>query len=180
MSERFACTAGGSVEADRRKLQRGLIVLALAVFAIAALLVVRGGVGSAVILTLVGAMTAYAARMARDLDLLWIEWNPGGGDEALILQLRRQRLPRPAPRSARLLTDDEVEHLRQLTRWSGFQVATGGYESRMLGEIEVYTSNLERPVLLQLAEEALVVTPDEPERFVAAFQGGGAVDLWPG
>lgn len=180
MSEKFTCTAGGSVEADRRKLQRGLVGLALAVFAVVVVLIVRGVLGSAVILTLVGAVTVYAARMVRDLDLLWIEWTPGGGDEALALQLRRQRLFRPAPASARLLTDEEAAHLRQLTRWSGFQVATGGYESRMLGEIEVYTCNLDRPVLLQLAEEALVVTPDEPERLVAAVQGGGAVDLWPG
>lgn len=179
MSQKFVCSSGGSVEADRRKLQWGLVTLALAVFAVAGLLFVRGVVGSALILTLVGVMTVYAARMARDLDLLWIELDPGGGDEALVLQLRRRRLARPAPRSARTLTAEENEHLKQLTRWSGFQVATGGYESRMLGEIEVYTSNLDRPVLLELTEEALVVTPDEPDRLVTAVHGGG-IDLYPG
>ncbi len=173
---RFACSPGGEVEADRRKLQRGLGLLTLVVVTVAAVLVVQGVYGSAVLLTLVALLTIYAARMARDLDLMWIDLN----DDSLALQLRRRRLLRPVPITARQLTEEETQHLRQLTRWSGFQVATGGYDSHLLGEIEAYTSNLERPVLLQLPEEALVVTPDEPEGLVAAVQGGGGVDLWPG
>ena len=163
---RFACSPGGEVEADRRKLQRGLGLLTLVVLVVGIVLAVQGVYGSAVLLTLVALLTIYAARMARDLDLMWIDLD----DDGLALQLRRRRLQRPAPIAARLLTDEEAQHLRQLTRWSGFQVATGGYDSRLLGEIEVYAANLDRPVLLQLPEEALVVSPDDAEALVAAVQ----------
>lgn len=177
---KFPCTPGGKVETDRRKLQRGLVLLAGVVFVVAAVLAIQGVYGSAVLLTLVGLLTAYAARMARDLDLLWVELDPEDVDEGLILQLRRRRLTRPLPLMARELTEEEIQHVTQLTRWSGFQVATGGYESRLLGEVELYTNNLKQPVLLKLPEEVLIVTPDDASALVAAVDSIRRIDLWPG
>ena len=55
-----------------------------------------------------------------------------------------------------------------------FQVATGGYDSHLLGEIELYTSNLDRPVLLSWQEEAMVVTPDDAEGLVATVENENA------
>ncbi len=171
MAKKFVCSPRGSVETNRRRLGRGLTLLSIVVLAVAILLLIKGVYGSAVIMTLVGLLTAYAARMSRDLDLMWIELESKGKEgEEVTLQLRHRRLRRPFPDFARHLTDEEAEHLRRLTRWSGFQVATGGYDSRLLGEIELYTSNLDRPVLLGWQEEGVVVTPDDAQGLVDLVQ----------
>ncbi len=176
MSTRFACTPSGSVESDRKRLFRGLLALTGLVLALAIWLAIQGTYGSAVVLTIVAALTTYAARMSRDLDLLWIDVED---DRQFALQLRRKRLAYPRPSAARRLNEAEIRHLSELTRWSGFQAATGGYDSSVLGEIEFYTSNLKTPVLISWDEERIVVSPDDADGLVDALTDSGPTPSLP-
>jgi hypothetical protein len=109
--------------------------------------------------------------MSGDLDPLWLEVD----GESLHLQLRRKRVSSPllAP-TARRLTDGEIAYLTGLTsRASGIVAGTGGFDSQRLGEFNLYASNLSRAVLVETGESRLIVTPDEPDAFVAAVVGAG-------
>jgi Bacterial PH domain len=107
-----------------------------------------------------------AWRMSGDLDPLWLDLERN----TLILQLRRRRLRHPlAGAEARRLTPEETTHLERLATTGGVVVGTGGFDSRLLGEFELYASDLANAVLLDLGETRLVLTPDEPDRFVAAL-----------
>jgi hypothetical protein len=102
--------------------------------------------------------------MSGDLDPLWLEIEP----ERLVLQLRRKRLVVPllAPQ-ARLLTPEEIRHLERLASRGMLVAGTGGFDSHVLGEFNLYASSLARPVLLDSGESRLVVTPDDTQGFVA-------------
>ena len=107
-----------------------------------------------------------AWRMSGDLDPLWLDLEAN----ALILQLRRRRVRHPlAGAEARRLTREEITHLERLATTGGIVVGTGGFDSRLLGEFELYASDLANAILLDLGETRLVLTPDDPDRFLAAI-----------
>lgn len=111
-----------------------------------------------------------AWRMSGDLDPFWIDLDLEGGAGALTLQLRRRRLRFPlAGAEARRLTPEEIAHLERLATSGGVAASSGGFDSRLLGEFELYASDFANGVLLDFGETRLVLTPDDPEAFLAAL-----------
>ena len=49
-------------------------------------------------------------------------------------------------------------------------VATGGFDSHLLGEFDFYASNLEHAVLVEGMDHRLVLTPDDATRFLEALE----------
>jgi hypothetical protein len=148
-------------------LNRFLLVLAALSALVAIYAFSSGRLISGILALAVAGLVIITLRMSRELDpeLLTIEL------ERLIVQLRRHRMDLPLRgAAARRLTTDEIEHLDQLASRAGIVVGTGGYDSRLLGEFELYASSLENAILIELEEKRLVVTPDDPAGFLSAFE----------
>ncbi len=164
---RFACTAGGAIASGRRRLRLILVGLSLLMAAVAVAAWIAERRMGALLALLVAFMSFTSWRMSGDLDPLWLEVEP----ERLVLQLRRKRLlvPLLAPR-ARLLSAAEIRHVERLASRGMLVAGTGGFDSHLLGEFNLYASDLARPVFLDTGEQRLVLTPDDPEGFVARLQ----------
>jgi hypothetical protein len=161
---RFPCTAGGAVLRGRLRLRRLLVGLTLLMIAVAVGAWVAGQRWPAVLALLVAAIPWTAWRMSGDLDLLWLDAGRGGH---LTIQMRRRRERFPLGGAmARRLSPEEIEHLERLATSGGVTAGTGGFDSRLLGEIDLYASDLANAVLVDLGESRLVVTPDNPEAFL--------------
>ncbi len=163
-SRRFACSPGGAVAAGRRRL-RGLFVgLLVVVLAAAAWALAGGRILAALVALGVAALVRLAWRMSGDLEPLAIDVTA----EAVALRTRRAevRLPRAGAR-ARPLTAAEKQHLEGLASLAGIVAGSGGFDSRLLGEFDLYAADLANAVLLESGESRLVVTPDDPAAFVA-------------
>jgi hypothetical protein len=108
-----------------------------------------------------------AWRMSGDLDLLGLDL----ADGRLTIQMRRRRERFTLEgAAARRLTAEEIAHLERLATNGGVTAGTGGFESHLLGELDLYATDLANAVLVDLGEEArLVVTPDDPEGFLEAL-----------
>jgi Bacterial PH domain len=165
---RFLCTPGGAITRGRRRLRLLLLGLGL-------LLVLAGGFAwatgrhGAALLTWALALVPWTAwRMSGDLDVLWLDLDA----RTLLVQMRRrhERFPVEGAR-ARRLTAEEIAHVERLATAGGVVAGSGGFDSRLLGEIDLYASDLDHGVLLDLGESRLVLTPDEPEAFLAALAG---------
>ncbi len=163
-SRRFACSPGGAVAAGRRRLRTFLLGLAVAVLAAAAWALAGGRVLAAILAVGVAALVRLAWRMSGDLEPLAIVVSADG----IELRTRRAevRLPRDGAR-ARRLTAAEREHLEGLASLAGIVAGSGGFDSRLLGEFDLYAADLANAVLLESGESRLVVTPDDPDGFVA-------------
>ncbi|MDX1644415.1 MAG: PH domain-containing protein [Thermoanaerobaculia bacterium] len=164
-AERFDCPPGGAVEEGRRRLRRGLAWLAGVTLAVGGAAAWFGRIVPALLAVGAAALVLYTRRVSADLDPLFVELD---GDE-LIVQMRRWRETFPlAGATARHLEPDEIEHLRRLATSARITAGTGGFDSHRLGELDLYASDLGRAVLVELDEGAVVVTPDDPVRFVVA------------
>lgn len=163
---RFDCPPGGAIERGRRRLRHGLGWLAGLTLAVAVAAAWYERIVPALLVFGAAALTLYARRVSADLDPLFLVVD---GDQ-LVVQMRRWRetIPLGGAR-ARKLEADEIEHLTRLATTAGITVGTGGFDSHRLGELDLYASDLERAVLVELEERALVVTPDDPDRFVATI-----------
>ena len=62
-----------------------------------------------------------------------------------------------------------VRDLESLATSGGVAAGTGGFESHLLGEIDLYASDLAHAVMVDLGERRLIVTPDDPEGFLEAL-----------
>ncbi len=160
---RFFCTPGGAIARGKRRLGFLLVGLALfmGAFGVVAWLAERR---MGAVLALLVAFVAWTSwRMSGDLDPLWLEIEP----ERLVVQLRRKRLVVPllAPQ-ARMLTSEEIRHLERLASRGMLVAGTGGFDSHLLGEFNLYASSLARPVLLDSGETRVIVTPDDTQGFV--------------
>jgi len=169
---RFLCTPGGAIARGRRRLSLLLLALALA-------LVLAGGFAWATgrratgVLVLALALVPWTAwRMSGDLEPLWLEVEPGARP-AIVIQMRRRRERFPLDgAAARRLTGEEIAHLATLATSGGVAAGSGGFDSRLLGEIDLYASDLAHAVLLEVGGEVdrrLVVTPDDPDAFLGAL-----------
>lgn len=165
--EQFPCTPGGAILQGRRRLKvllMGLVVLMLAV-ALAAGMADR--TGPALIALVVALIPWTAWRMSGDLDLFWLELADGW----LVVQMRRRRERFAAAGAAgRRLTPEEIAHLETLVTSGGVAAGSGGFESHRLGEFDLYASDLAHAVLVDLGETRLILTPDDPEGFMAALR----------
>lgn len=171
-ARRFACAPGGAILRGRRRLRRLLVGLVLVLVISAVLfwlsLLIRGGGPwwPGLFALLAAAVPWMAWRMSGDLDVLWLE--VAGG--RLTIQMRRRREGFDlAGAVARRLTPEEIGHLERLATNGGVTAGTGGFESHLLGEFDLYASDLPNAVLVDLGETRLIVTPDDPEGFREAL-----------
>jgi hypothetical protein len=95
--------------------------------------------------------------------VLWLELS---NDELRIRMRYRSELLPIAGARARRLTTPEILHLERLATLGGVTASHGGYESHLLGEIELYASDLKNAVFVETEERRLIVTPDDPEGFL--------------
>jgi PH (Pleckstrin Homology) domain-containing protein len=168
-ARRFACTAGGAIRRGRRRLRALLVGLALLMVAVAVATWWAGRRWPGVLALLVALAPWTAWRMSGDLDPLWLELE--GGWLAIQMRRRRERFA-VAGAGARRLTGEEVAHLERLATAGGVAAGSGGFESHLLGEFDLYASDLAHGVLLDLGDSRMIVTPDDPEGFLAALAEG--------
>jgi hypothetical protein len=169
-AQRFPCTAGGEVLRGRLRLRRLLLGLTVLMAVVGAITIAAGRLFPGLFALLVALVPWTAWRMSGDLDPLWLELSQGskGG---LTVQMRRRHERFPiAGAEARRLTAEEIESLERLTTSGGLVAGTGGFESRLLGEFDLYASNLANAVLLESGDLRMVVTPDDPEAFLETLE----------
>jgi hypothetical protein len=165
-ARRFLCTPGGTVLRGRLRLRLLLVGLTVLMIVVAVLTWVAGQRGPAVYALLVAAISWLAWRMSGDLDILWLDVHPSH----LTIQMRRRRERFPlGGAEARRLEPGEIEHLERLATSGSVTAGTGGFDSQLLGELDLYASNFANAVLVDLGERRLVVTPDNPEGLLEAL-----------
>lgn len=162
----FTCTPGGVILRSRQRLKLLLwsMTLIVLVAAVGAWLTDRAG--SALVAVIVALIPWTAWRMSGDLDPLFLQLD----GELLTLQLRRQRLEFPIlGAGGRRLAPEEIDHLRGLATKAGFTSGSGGFDSHIMGEVELFASELINAVLVEAGESRLVLTPDDPQSFLDAL-----------
>ena len=166
---RFLSTGGGAIARGRRRLRwllGGLCAFLLAA-GLGAFWVHR--VGPGMIALLLTAVPLFAWRTATDHETLWLDIGDRQVAELEIrMRWRRRRLPLEGAR-ARRLESAEIADLERLATLGGITAGSGGFESRRLGDLELYASDLRNAVLIESGEERLVVTPDDAAGFLAAL-----------
>jgi hypothetical protein len=168
-AQRFPCTAGGAILRGRLRLRRLLLGLTLLMTAVGIATIAVSRVYPGIFALLVALVPWTAWRMSGDLDPLWLELSQGSkGTLAVQMRRRSERFP-IAGAEARRLTPEEIESLERLATSGGLVAGTGGFESRLLGELDLYASNFANAVLLEAGELRMVVTPDDPEAFLASL-----------
>ena len=176
---RFTCTPGGAIARGRRHLRLLLLALALILLLAGGFAWTTGRHWPAFLAWALALVPWTAWRMSGDLEPVWLDLFAGGGGSGggstLLVQMRRrhERLPLDGA-VARLLTPAEIAHVERLATAGGMVAGSGGFDSRLLGEFDLYASDLAHAVLLDAGESRLVVTPDEPAAFLAALAHAGA------
>ncbi len=155
----------------RRRLRLFLLGLAVLMLVVATAAFWSGRTGAGVLSLFVALGPWIAWRMSSDVELRRLEVEDGV--LTIWMRWRRERVPLDGA-AARRLAAEETAHLERLASTGGVVAGTGGYESRLLGELDLYASDLGNAVLLELPERRLVVTPDDPDAFVAAVSRSGA------
>jgi hypothetical protein len=168
----FRCSPGGPIATGRRRLKGLLAVVGLLMAAVAVGTLLAERLVPALLAGAVAAAALFILRMSGDLDLLRLEVTPG----MLIVQNRRRWLRMPLPAlGARRLRPDEIAHVESLATAGGVVAGSGGFDSHRLGEFDLYASDLANAVLVEGDEIRIVVTPDDPEGFLASLPiGAGA------
>jgi hypothetical protein len=165
-AQRFPCTAGGAILRGRLRLSRLLLGLTVLMTAIGVATITVGRVYPGIFALLVALVPWTAWRMSGDLDPLWLDVSKG----TLAIQMRRRSERfQIAGAEVRRLTPEEIESLERLATSGGLVAGTGGFESRLLGELDLYASNFANAVLLEAGELRMVVTPDDPEAFLGSL-----------
>ena len=164
---RFTCTEAGVVAKGQRRLTLLLLGLCLTML-ITTIAVWFSGRIFPGILALVMAFVSFTAwRMSRELALQWLEL----GDGVLTLRAIHQQIQLSASDlQSRRLDSTEIEHLERLASAGGIVAGSGGFDSHLLGEFELYATDLRNSVLIESPESRFVVTPDEPDAFLAALE----------
>jgi len=163
---RFACTPGGAIARGHRRLARflGALALLMAAVAVAAFAAGRIGAGLIALLVAVGPLLARGLLRGAEPSVLAL----GEGALTIVMAADRVEIPLAGAR-ARRLTAAETAHLERLATLGGVTAGTGSFDSHLLGELDLYATDFANAVLLDLAERSLIVTPDDPERFLAAL-----------
>ena len=166
----FRCSPGGQVADGRRRLKGLLAALAVVMVTVAAGTLWIGRLVPALLAATVAAVALFTLRMSGDLEPLMLEVTP----DLLTVQTRRRwlRLPLPAV-AARRLRADEIAHVESLATAGGVVAGSGGFDSHRLGEFDLYASDLANAVLVEGEEIRVVVTPDEPDEFLASLPTAG-------
>ena len=119
----------------------------------------------------VGLVVGMAWRMSRELSPQWMEISKG----QLTVQTASVRVEVPLEgASAKALETGEIAHIRRLASTAGLVTGVGGFDSHLLGEFDLYATDLDHAVLVDCGEGRFVVTPDRPREFLAAVAAAGA------
>jgi len=163
---RFVCTPGGAIAKGRRRLSLLLLSLALLLLLAGTFAWTTGKHWPAFLAWALALVPWTAWRMSGDLEPVWLEVGRG----TLLVQMRRrhERLPLDGA-TARRLTPEEIAHVERLATSGGMVAGSGGFDSSLLGELDLYASDLAHAVLVDLGESRLVVTPDEPDLFLSTL-----------
>ena len=170
-ASRFSCTPSGVIASSRRWFSAFLLVLAL-VMAVATLaMVLADRFVPALLAAGVGLIVGMAWRMSRELSPQQLEISK----DRLTVQTTTVRFEVPLEgASARALTSEEIAHLRRLASTAGLVAGVGGFDSHLLGEFDLYATDLDHAVLIDCEEGRFVVTPDNPEEFLEVAAQSGA------
>jgi hypothetical protein len=165
--ELFRCSPGGRVAAGRRRLKSLLAAVALLMVAVAAGTLWAGKTVPALLAAALAAVVLFTVRVSGDLEPLQLEVAP----DLLTVQTRRRwlRVPLP-PLAARRLRPAEIGHVEGLATAGGIVAGSGGFDSHRLGEFDLYASDLANAVLVESEEIRVVVTPDDPDGFLASLR----------
>ena len=160
----FRCSPGGAIAGGRRRLKGLLAAVALLMAMVAVATYLADRTVPALLAAALATGALFILRMSGDLEPLQLEVAP----ELLTVQTRRRwlRLPLPAL-AARRLRPDEIAHVARLATAGGVVAGSGGFDSHRLGEFDLYASDLANAVLVEGDEIRVVVTPDEPDEFLA-------------
>lgn len=191
----FPCTLGGEVARGRRLLVRGLGLVSLVMLAVAVFCFVTGRLVPGVLALALAFAPQFALRLFLDSEPERLLLTGSGPDARLDVELEsgvRESLwpgraplpeegaeesgpgPAPAPEGARRLDAEEIRYLARLAERAGLVLGGGSFDTRRLGVIDLYATDLSRAVRVEGASEdgrirTWVVTPDDPEAFVRAI-----------
>lgn len=170
-TNRFTCTPAGVIASSRRRFSGFLLVLALLMAVATVAMLLAGRFVPALLAAGVGLVVGMAWRMSRELSPQWMEVSRG----LLTVQTATIRFEVPLEgATTRSLDRKETDHLRGLASTGGLVAGVGGFDSHLLGEFDLYATDLDNSVLLESAEERFVVTPDDPAEFLKATIQAGA------
>ena len=171
----------GAVAQSRRRIRWLLLGMALPMVALAIWMFALGRIGAGGLSLGSAALALYGLRLRSDLDPLWLEITNGRlgiqlrsrRDEILLLGL-----------SARRLETEEIAHVLRLASTAGMMFASAAFESHTLGSCNLFATNLEKAVLIEVDDPDAdpgddqklrwIVTPDEPDDFVTAILEAGS------
>jgi len=162
-TSRFPCTLGGSIAASRRRFKVLMLGMGLLMLVVAVVVFLDGRVVAALLALAVAIVSRLAWRMSGDLTPVRLEI----GSRSLTVRTRSRRVEIPLEgASARVLRAEELAHLERLASAGGFVVSSGGFDSHLLGEFDLYASDLGHGVLVEAMDHRVVLTPDDPLRFL--------------
>jgi len=173
---RFSCTPSGVIASSRRRFSYFLLLLALAMVVATVAMILAGRFVPAVLAAGVGLVVGMAWTMSRELSLQWLEIS----QNHLTVQTATVRFEVPLEGAAtRALEREEIDHISRLASTAGLVAGVGGFDSHLLGEFDLYATDLENAVLIDCGEERFVVTPDNPKEFLAVATTASAMTRGP-
>ena len=173
---RFSCTPAGVIAASRRRFSAFLLALVLIMTVATAAMLVAGRFVPALLAAGVGLVIAMAWRMSLELSPQWMEIAQG----QLTVQTASVRFVVPLEGAvARQLQREEKDHIRKLASTAGLVAGVGGFDSHVIGEFDLYATDLEKAVLVDSIEDRFIVSPDNPTAFLAAIAEAGAMTASP-
>jgi Bacterial PH domain len=167
----FECSRAGAIGAGRQRLGGLFLALALAMLAATGWTWWSGHLLAGFLCLGVTLVVWTAWSLTANLDELRLEVDAGSSLLRIHTRSRAIELPL-AGATGRRLDSAERDHLASLATLGGITLPTGGFESHRLGEFQLYASDLAHAVLIESGEERIILTPDDPEAFLAACTSG--------
>lgn len=162
----FSSTPAGTIAAGRRRLASLFAVLAILMLVAAIAAWLTGQAFPGLLALAVALSVGLAWRMSNDLRPRKLILEPGR--VAILTPSRRIEVPIEGAR-IRALRPEEIEHLEGLASAGGVVAGSGGFDSRLLGEFDLYASDLDQSLFVQGLGGRFVITPDQPEEFIRRF-----------
>jgi len=163
----FSCTPGGGIALGIRRLSRFFSALVALMVLAAAACWITGRLFPGFLALAVASLVAFTWRMSNDLRPRQLMLERG----LLMIATPRQLIEFSIEGATiRPLEDDERAHLERLASAGGVVAGSGGFDSRHLGEFDLYASDFANALYIRGLEVKLVVTPDQPAEFIRTFR----------
>ncbi len=163
----FGCTPGGAIAASQRRLAALLAGLATLLLLAALAAWVGGRVWAGVIALLVAMVVGLAWRMSQDSRPRKLRLE----EQTLLIETPSRLIQVSiADATIRPLDTQEIHHLELLASNGGFVAGSGGFDSKRLGEFDLYASDFANALFIQSLEGRVVVTPDRRADFLEAVR----------